>query len=147
MLRLSKLTDYAVVILARMAGQSGRANAAALAQATGLPEPTVAKILKDLTRSGLVQSARGATGGYVLAMPEQAITIRAVIEAIDGPIAIADCVEGAESKCVSACCQLRGNWNKVNEAITGALDALTLTDMMRPTPASPQIYQIAAMAK
>ena len=132
MLRLNKLTDYAVVVLTQMAAQPDRrVNTGALAAAIGLPETTVAKILKDMAKSGLVQSTRGAAGGYLLARPTREITVRAVIEAIDGPIAITDCVEGVTSACSAAAqCPVKGNWTKVNSAIIQALDAVTLADMM-----------------
>lgn len=133
MLRLNKLTDYAVVILVRMANHpTARHTAASVAAATGLSETTVAKILKDLGRSEIVQSTRGASGGYVLARASHDVTIRSVIEAVEGPIAIADCVEGATGCCPALCCTVRGNWDKVNDAIVTALDAVTLKDMMPP---------------
>ncbi len=146
MLRLNKLTDYAIVILVQMARDPAvRYNTPALAGATGLTETTVAKILKDLSKVGVVQSTRGAAGGYMLAQGSQCITVRNVIEAVEGPIAIADCVEGATGSCPSLNCTLRGNWDKVNEAIIAALDAVTLRDMMLSAPA--KLYDIAPAAQ
>lgn len=131
MLRLNKLTDYAVVILVHMAQDpTRRATTTSVAAATGLSETTVAKILKDLGRGGLVRSTRGASGGYVLERDSRALTVRAVIEAIEGPIAIADCVDGASGCCPALHCTVRGNWDKVNAAVVAALDAVTLHDMM-----------------
>lgn len=147
MLRLNKLTDYAIVILTQMAAQPRlRHNAGALAGVTGLPETTVAKILKDLTKSSLIQSARGAQGGYSLTVPGEAITVRQIIEAIEGPIAIADCVDGqAATCCASDRCPIKGNWDRVNTAIIAALDGVKLTDMMRP--AAEKLYQIVSPAE
>lgn len=143
MLRLNKLTDYAIVILVQMARDPlVRYNTPALANATGLTETTVAKILKDLSKDGIVQSTRGASGGYMLSKDRAAVTVRHVIEAIEGPIAIADCVEGAGGACAALSCHVRGNWDRVNEAIIAALDAVTLCDMVLSAPS--RIYDIDA---
>jgi FeS assembly SUF system regulator len=131
MLRLSKLTDYAVVVLVRLA----RADAVGAVQtspgisgATGIPEPTVAKVLKAMAGKGLVTSLRGARGGYRLSRGLANIPVAEVIEAIDGPIALTACVDGGgcESQCL---CPMRGRWDPVNAAIRAALGAITLADM------------------
>lgn len=144
MLRLNKLTDYAIVILSQMAREQGaRVSATTLSTTTGISEPTVAKILKDLGKAGLVTSVRGAQGGYVLDRPGHELTVRAVIEAVEGPIAITDCVEGKTSCCSAQhTCPSKGNWDKVNAAIITALDAVTLHDMMRPNDTSVQLVQL-----
>lgn len=137
MLKLNKLTDYAVVILAAMTNlPDGRGNVAALAAATAVPDATVAKILKDLVRAGLVESFRGAAGGYRMLRGGDAITIRQVVEAIEGPITMVECVDSASACCTSQKqCPLRGKWAPVNAAIVAALDSVTLNDMMRPRSA------------
>ncbi len=132
MLRLSKLTDYAVVVLVRLADEAGGIvqTTPGIAIATGVPEPTVAKVLKTMVGSGLVASQRGARGGYRLARPLSALRIRDVIEAIDGPIALTSCVEGGAGGCESAAlCPVHGRWDVVNDAIREALGAITLADM------------------
>jgi FeS assembly SUF system regulator len=142
MLRLSKLTDYAVVVLIRLAEDQccGGAMSASnclpvqtspgIAAATSIPEPTVAKVLKSLSASDLVVSQRGARGGYRLAKPLTAISIADVIAAIDGPIALTACVEAATAPCeVRGLCAVRGRWDLVNEAIEQALSSITLADM------------------
>jgi FeS assembly SUF system regulator len=133
MLRLSKLTDYAVVVLMRLAGDASAGmvqTSPGISAATGVPEPTVAKVLKSLSSAGLVHSQRGARGGYRLAKPVADITIADVIAAIDGPIALTACVESAVSPCeVRGLCAVRGRWDLVNEAIEQALSAITLADM------------------
>lgn len=133
MIRLSKLTDYAVVLLSQMAAQPDKRFASSqLAHVTGVPEPTVAKILKQLAQAELVSSARGVQGGYQLAHAARDVTIRAVIEALEGKIAITDCASDEQGTCGTHKCPTRGQWSKVNEAIIGALDAIKLTDMMKP---------------
>ncbi len=145
MLRLSKLTDYAVVVLVRLSRADEVQTSPAIASATGIPEPTVAKVLKALAAAGLVASQRGARGGYRLMRPLSAIPISEVIAAIDGPIALAACVEGGAGHCeVEHICSVRGRWDPVNDAIYQALSAITLADMRgaaRPLP-----HRVAAPA-
>ena len=140
MLRLSRLSDYAVVLLSELgtAPDGSVRNAAALALATGIAEPTVAKVLKLLAAGGLVVSQRGAHGGYRLARPLAETAIADVIDAIEGPIALAACVEqagGCEHECI---CRVRGRWDPVNAAIRRALSEITLADMACPAWALPQ---------
>jgi FeS assembly SUF system regulator len=135
MLRLSKLTDYAVVVLVRLAeGQRSCGEAVqtspGISAVTGVPEPTVAKVLKALGASGLVTSQRGARGGYRLRKPLEAIAVADVIAAIDGPIALTACVDGHAGSCeVESMCAVKGRWNLVNDAIHQALSSITLADM------------------
>ncbi|HEX3348564.1 MAG TPA: SUF system Fe-S cluster assembly regulator [Acetobacteraceae bacterium] len=133
MLRLSKLTDYAVVVLIRLSsGRDGASlqTSAAIAAATAVPEPTVAKVLKCLAAAELVTSTRGAHGGYRLSKPLAAISVADVIAAIDGPIALTACVDGSSVSCdVSSLCAVRGRWDLVNDAIHQSLSAISLADM------------------
>ena len=134
MLRLSKLTDYAVVVLLRLSSApdscDGVQTSPGIATATGVPEPTVAKVLKALSAANLVVSHRGARGGYRLLRPLDDIAISDVITAIDGQIALTACVEGAASPCeVQRVCAAKGRWDLVNDAISQALGRITLADM------------------
>jgi FeS assembly SUF system regulator len=135
MIRLSKLTDYAVVVLSRMAQDAGAVHTApALSRSTGVPEPTVQKCLKLLARASLVASRRGAAGGYALSRPAEAISVAEIIIALDGPIALTACVDGASGGCgVERVCAMRGGWDQVNRAIKGALEGVTLADMAAPS--------------
>ncbi len=130
MLKLSRMTDYAVVVLARLSADDGVQTSPSIAVSTGIPEPTVAKVLKTLSAGGLVTSFRGARGGYRLSRPLAAMPVADVIAAIDGPIALTACVEGSntECECQELCC-MRGRWDRVNDAIRHALGAITLADM------------------
>ena len=134
MIRLNKLTDYAIAILAQMAKDPMvRLSSSQLAATTGVPEMTVAKILKSLNVAQLVGATRGAMGGYRLERDAADISIRAIIEALDGPIAITDCVGGSHGCCTAESkCPVRGRWDKVNDAIIGALDSVMLNDMIAP---------------
>ena len=148
MFRLNRLTDYAVVVMAQMSLSSERTNSAAhLAEATGIPLPTVAKLMNALARSDLVMSHRGAGGGYSLARPAHSITVADVIQAIEGPISIAACVEGSVEHCESEkLCPMRGNWQRVNDAIREALHSVSLSEMSMfelPLPATQGLGQVA----
>ena len=141
MLRLSKLADYAVVVLVRLSHVDGCQTSPCIAGMTGLPEPTVAKVLKALAASGLVTSQRGARGGYRLALPLSRIPVAHVVAAIDGPIALTACTEGGANNCESeALCPVRGRWDPVNQALLEALTRITLADMTAgaPRPVTPR---------
>ncbi len=140
MLRLSKLTDYAVVVLVHLEASAGVTTSPVLAQETGVPEPTVAKVLKALSGAGLVVSQRGARGGYRLAGRLEDIPVARVITAIDGPISLAACVDGAVGGCeAQGLCPVRGRWDRVNTAIRTALTRITLADMRGEPPPAPFI--------
>lgn len=147
MLRLSKLTDYAVVVLIRLSEHRAEPvqTTPGIAHATGVPEPTVAKVLKALTAAGLVASQRGARGGYRLSQPLTEVTVADVIAAIDGPIALTACVDGAGGCCeVERVCAVKGRWDLVNDAIRDALTAITLADMSQAS--IPPALRIPAQA-
>lgn len=133
MLRLSKLTDYATVILSYMARDFINLHAAVeIAEATGIALPTVAKILKLLVNAQIVSSARGAKGGYILASAPEKITVATIIYALEGPIAITECSISADSCDQSSDCKIRANWGLINQTIYNALEAITLADMIVP---------------
>lgn len=138
MVRLNKLTDYGVVIMTQMAqGEAPRAvrTAQQIAATLGLPLPTVSKLLNALARDGLVTSQRGAAGGYSLARPAAEISMAAIIQALEGPIALTACVHGSDDHCdVESLCPMSGNWNRVNNAIRAALEEVSLAEMASPAP-------------
>jgi FeS assembly SUF system regulator len=139
MFRISKLADYAVVLLAELAnGDLTRATTADLAMRTSLPEPTVAKVVKLLAKAGLLETQRGARGGYRLAKPLDSISVAAVLTLFDGPIAMTTCVEssdvslsGAEGGCrIQHQCRMRGRWSKVTEVLRQTFDDMTIADLL-----------------
>ena len=131
MFRLNRLTDYAVVVMAQMAQHNDKVRTATqIAEETGVPMPTVGKILTALARGDLVSSQRGAAGGYQLSRASEDITVAEIIQALEGPIALTACVDGNTGSCdVERLCPMRGNWDKVNRAIHHALSGVTLADM------------------
>lgn len=138
MLKLPKLTDYAVVVLAMMAQQPERLHATAgLASGTGLPVPTVAKILKQLARHQLLTAQRGTRGGYRLTRPASAVTIADIVTALDGPVTLTACVDTSHQQCgVASRCAMHGQWNAINRAILNVLAGVTLQDMALPRSAA-----------
>ena len=135
MLRLNRITDYAVVVLTQMANEPDkRVTAPQLSEESNVPAPTVAKVLKALAREGVLASQRGVNGGYRLARPAGDISMLEVIRALEGPISLTACVDGAEGDCnVELLCPVRGNWDRVNTAIRSALADVSLEDMAIPT--------------
>ena len=134
MLRLNRMTDYAILVLGVMAARPDEILAsAALAQHTQLNQTTVAKVTKTLVSAGLVVSTRGIKGGYYLDRPVHNISIAEVIEAVEGPIALTACVDGVEDPCsVRNGCFMGGNWNHVNTALRKALNEVSLAELFNP---------------
>lgn len=130
MFRISKLTDYGTVVLACLAATPDkRQTASAVAERTRLGLPTVSKLLKNLHHAGLVTSARGAHGGYQLARPATRISASAIIDAIEGPIAITEC-SGNHSACdIESVCRTGGAWQRINASIRRALDDISLAQL------------------
>lgn len=128
------MTDYAVVAATHLAASEGPHTARDLAFHTQIPEPTTSKVLKKLTRAGVVVSQRGKKGGYALARPADRIGIDEVIEAIEGPIAVTECSdETTDSYCeYETSCGVRANWQRINVAVQTALSGITLADMAGP---------------
>jgi FeS assembly SUF system regulator len=134
--RLSKLADYGIVILTTMARRPEQQFSAAEAAAESrIPQPMASKILKALAKSGLLVSHRGAKGGYGLARPAEKVTVAEVITALEGPIALTACIEDGPGGCgIESLCPARANWQRINDAIRGALDGITLAEMAQTIP-------------
>ncbi|MBC2664582.1 SUF system Fe-S cluster assembly regulator [Novosphingobium flavum] len=134
-MRLSSMADYAVLTMTAASRHCGRArvSAAQLAEETGLPVPTVQKLVSRLAAAGLIRSSRGQGGGLKLSRPAAAITLADIVEAVEGPIAIASCVEQGKHDCsLEAGCMLRPHWPVVNQALRGALAQVSLVQLASP---------------
>jgi FeS assembly SUF system regulator len=130
MLRISKLTDYATVILARLATQPERRfTAGQLAAETRLAAPTVSKLLKQLHGRGLVQSTRGQRGGYLLAKPATAITAAQILDALEGPVALTECASSDSHCCIASTCLVSKAWQRVNLAVRRSLQEISLLEL------------------
>ena len=138
MLRINKLTDYGTLVLAELGRVAdGVASAGQLASDTGLAPTTVSKLLKSLARAGLVTSARGPKGGYALARPATEISAAAIIDALDGPVAITECSSPGGLCELEGQCQVGRAWQKINSSIRRALKDISLADLQqlgRPIP-------------
>ena len=133
MIKLSKMTDYAVVCLGMLARRPGSSmSATELSKETGLALYTVQKLLKLLvSKSDFIRANRGALGGYMLNRNSSEISVVEIIEALDGPITLTSCVENSESFCESSdICFLGGKWNKINEIIRKSLNDISLKELL-----------------
>lgn len=139
MLRLSRMTDYAVVVLHHMAQKAeGNQNTADVALATGLPAPTVAKLLHRLTETGIVAAERGRYGGYRLDRLPHEVRLSEILAAFEGPVTLTDCLDTAGGLCEHETrCAIAGRWTVVSSAIRRVLDDLTLADVLSPPPVVP----------
>ncbi len=134
MIRLTNLADYAVVVMTAAArAPDARLSATRVAALTSIPVPTVAKLMGTLARAGLLTASRGVAGGFSLAGPPESICIAAIVEAVDGPIALTNCLTGDSHDCaIEGHCTVRGHWGPINQAVRAALAAVTLADILRP---------------
>ncbi len=132
MIRVSRMADYGVVVLSQVAREPGRhITAAEIAASTQLPAPTVSKLLKQFAHDGILESHRGAKGGYSMHRSPLEISVAEIIRAVDGPIALADCLEGSDGICgIEHICPIRGPWQNVSDAIQTALEGISLAQMV-----------------
>ena len=128
------MADYGVVLMVQLARAPGLVTTAAeLTEATALPGPTVSKLLKQLSRAGLLNSQRGTNGGYTLSLPTAEISVTDIVSALDGPIALTECMTADGVVCeIEALCPTRTNWRQINDALVDALDRVSLAEMARP---------------
>jgi len=130
MLRLTKLTDYGILLMTRMAASDhGLFAATELSETTRIPGPTVSKILQTLLHEGMLESTRGAKGGYRLARPAAEINVRDIITVFEGSIALTECNLDGVSCDQSEVCSTSDNWKRINVAVLEALEAISLEDM------------------
>ena len=133
-MRLSHLADYAVVLMTAAARRpaGARLSATELAADTGVPLPTTQKLMGQLAASGLLSSARGASGGFALARPAGEISLADIVEAVEGPIALTMCSDSNNHECIlDAHCRVKPHIGVVGNAVRGALGAVRLTELAR----------------
>ena len=136
MLRLGRLTDYAIVLSTTLAERDGySATARDLSQQTGIPRPTVIKLLKLLTRAQVLRSSQGRAGGYALARPPSGIGLTDVIEAIEGHIGLTECSRDSGKCEIQDHCPTHRHWLVINRAVREALQDICLSDLAGPAPA------------
>ena len=135
MLRVTKLTDYATVVMTVLAARPGEVlSAPELAEQAGLEAPTVAKVLKPLAAAGLVAGFRGANGGYRLARAAADINLVEIVDAMEGPLAMTECSVHDGQCGIEASCGVRANWRRINDVVADALRGESLAQMLGPAP-------------
>lgn len=135
MLRVTKLTDYATVVLTVLAASPAEVlSATEIADRAGLEATTVSKVLKPLAQAALVEGFRGAHGGYRLARPAADVRLIEVIEAMEGPLAVTECSVHDGQCGIESSCGVRRNWRRVNDVIVQSLQGITLQQMLDPEP-------------
>lgn len=135
MLRMSKMTDYGIVLLTELAREPGQTRTAReLAERTRVPMPSTSKLLKAFLQAGLVVSHRGASGGYGLARAAGEISLTDIIAVLEGPVSITECGQGTSCELESVC-RVRNHWRLINQTIQDALGRLSLADLCGPAPA------------
>lgn len=146
MLRISKLTDYAILMMVELTREGEMLSAHALSDRVGVETPTASKVLKLLAGSGLLASYRGANGGYQVTRSAAEISVAEVIAAIEGPIAMTECSveEGLCSQEES--CELRGNWQRISLAVADALQQVSLAEMSSPARRGAQPLNIRTLS-
>lgn len=133
MLRIGKLTDYGIVVLNQLAGQGAvQQSVEDIAQSTGLNVPTVRKVMKALADSGLVLTRRGVKGGYRIARSTAQISLRDVVEAFEGPIALTECSQDHHTCDITEQCSLSDSWGGINQLIMQMMGRITLEDVRNP---------------
>ncbi|MEM1174458.1 MAG: SUF system Fe-S cluster assembly regulator [Pseudomonadota bacterium] len=145
MLRISKLTDYGTVVLASLVGTRHKVvSAAEIAGHTRISLPTVSKLLKSLARAGLVESMRGANGGYRLSRDPQRISAADIIEALEGPVSITECLSNDSHCDYEQQCSPCSAWRSVNNAIRIALSEVSLMELAKDA-SRPQVMEFGGM--
>ena len=134
MIKLNKITDYAIVVLGFLSNkESSSFSTKEISNQTGIPLPTVSKVCKILSNSKLLFSERGHQGGYYCKKKPDEISVAKIIETIDGPIAITACVDDSNEICdTHSTCLLNGNWQQANKAVVAALASVSLKDLLNP---------------
>lgn len=147
MIRLSRLADYSVVLMTYLASHAERPQSALdLTFASGVPGPTVGKLLNMLARAGLLTSFRGVGGGYALSRAPGDVSVAEIIHAVDGPIALTECIHDTSGRCdLEASCPARGSWQVINDAVRTALNNVSLADVVIAAPVANQGGAFAAM--
>ena len=139
MLRVTKLTDYASVVLTVLASDPATVlSASELAERAGLEMPTVAKLLKPLAQAGLVEGLRGVHGGYRLSRDAADIGLIDIVEAMEGPLAMTECSVHDGQCGIEASCGVRANWRRINDVVADALRGVSLAQMLGPMPPAPR---------
>lgn len=146
MIKISRMGDYAIVLLSDMGriynlDPEQSSTKRTLSNETSLPQATVGKLLKALAASGLLTSQQGRHGGYRLARHPELITLAEIIEAVDGPIAMTNCFREDQDCDMEESCSIRPHWRQINDAVRRVLSTTTLADLNAPVNQVPRWYK------
>jgi len=148
MLKLSKLTDYAMVVMAHLARHPEKSsNARSIAEQTGIALPTTSKLLKRLAQYRLLVAQRGVKGGYRLILPASGISLLEIIQALEGQVALTECSHTERRCSVEKHCLIRDNWRKISAFFHGTLDRISVSDLIRPLELEPLLKQLVVIRK
>lgn len=149
MIKLTNLADYAVVLMCHLAQEPQElSSAVGLAEMSRVPVPTVSKILGALSRAGILRSQRGLKGGFFLARTAEDISVADIVEAVDGPIALTNCIEDAPGDCnLETLCMMKPRWQTINLAVKEALSGISLAEIAAPPIIAGRLEQLAGMAE
>ena len=138
MIRITRQTDYGILLLSHLASRPIHDvhTAKDAARRSGIPLPMASKILKALAKAGLLASHRGVKGGYSLSVHPDQISIAEVIQALEGPIGITECSFNPGACEQEGTCPVRSNWLRISDAVRDALDRIPLSSMAMPQPAN-----------
>ena len=128
MLRITRLTDYGFILLAKMCeDEPSLQNAKDMSEELDIPLPTVSKVLKLLVQGNLLESQQGSQGGYHLSKPAKEISAAKIIEVLEGPVSMTACcvTDGCDRNCA-----VSNSWQKVNAVIVNELKSVSLADMV-----------------
>ena len=134
MFRLTKVTDYGIRILAHLARDAVGTthNAREVAEEISLPVPMVSKVMKSLARAGMLESHRGSKGGFNLSRRPEEMTVADMISALEGPLALTECLIGPSLCQHEESCAVQGPWSVINLAVQNTLSTITLSDLISP---------------
>ena len=140
MIRITRETDYGIVLLSHLATGPSREihTARGLSSWAELPLPMVSKILKALARSGILLSHRGAKGGYSLARRPEEVSVGDVIRALEGPVGITECASTPGSCDQESICPIRCRWQEISGAVREFLEKIPISHLIHSAPL-PQI--------
>ncbi len=130
-MRFTQEADYALRIVRVLARSGETLDAKSISETACVPERFTVKILRKLVLCGMITSRKGSSGGYMLALPPQDITMRRVVETIEGPFEISRCL-GGDYDCSrnndKKCCLFHLVFEKVNKELAEKLDRITIAD-------------------
>ena len=146
MLRISKMTDYAILLMVELTREEETLSAHVLADRIHVEVPTAGKVLKLLAGANLLESYRGASGGYRVKRPASQVSVAEVIAAIEGPIAMTECCAEAGLCRQEDHCNLSSNWQRISLAVARALQNVSLAEMSAPLKRTPAGLRIATLS-